>query len=174
MRTPLTLIVAGTLILVSALLAKETLQPPPAIEDPAKVFEKKKEKLQPWNPSKGLPTTFYRIGLREKVVLVSSATFGDGGSQYWIIKDGENKHFAFWKEPTTSFDSDKKEKRELKWNERHFWVGTTHQGYYGGGMKVPLGSESERFLESILSQLNDVGSNKSSYSTPGSGASLRE
>jgi hypothetical protein len=46
------------------------------------------------------------------------------------------------------------EKKELNWNERHFWIGTTHQGYYGGGMKVPLDSDTERFLESILSKLN--------------------
>lgn len=174
MRTPLTLIITGLLFLASALSGKQVVEPPSAIGDPAKTFEEKKEKLQPWDPEKGLPSTFYQIGLRDKVVLVSSATFGDGGSQYWIIKDRENNHFAFWKEPSSSFDRYTKEKKELKWNKRHFWVGTTHQGYYGGGMKVPLGSESERFLESILAQLNSQDSNKSSYSTPGSSAPLRE
>lgn len=133
------------------------------LEDKVAFFEENKESLQPWKAHKSLPTSIKEAGLGEDFELFDSASFGDGGSVYWIIRDKDGHYFAFWKGPEHSWDDEKNQSISLGWNERPFWIGTTHPGYYKGGVQVPYNSRAEQFLSTLITKIY---SNQSAHRTP--------
>jgi len=124
--------------------------PPMPPADKFALFEDHKETWQPWKPELGLPTSLRDIGLYGAIELYEHASFGDGGSIGWIIRDLNGHYFAFWKEPRLVVTEGPDDTGERRWDQRRFWVGTSHHSFHPGGVMVPMGSECEKFLEELV------------------------
>jgi hypothetical protein len=131
-------------------------------------FQKDRSVLQKWTSAQPLPTTLADIGFDGRFERVYLSIWTDGGSVGSLYRDEHGVFFAFCSAYPKYYDG-----REVVTVDRQtYFIGVMHPSEEGA-VKVPAGSPTERFLDSLSKKRTKKTANQSAQTTPGSCAPLR-
>ncbi len=111
----------------------------------ARDYEAAPEDRKSWDRNRPLPRSWADAGMRADAELMFTRGYLDGGSTAYFFKDSGGRYFVFGASTPIGAGSDNK----VVPLERFFFIGAAHASV-PGAVAVPVGSETDRFLLSIL------------------------
>ena len=123
-------------------------------------FQKEKSVVQKWKPSHPLPTKLADIGFDGRFERVYLSIWTDGGSVGSLYRDERGVFFAFCSAYPKYYDG----KEIVSVDRQTYFVGVMHPSEEGA-VRVPAGSPTERFLDSLSKKRTKKTANQSSQPT---------
>lgn len=148
-------VMAATFALLAAAHADDRVMPPALAEGAyaetsraREDYKQAPDELKKWNSTHALPVNWSDTGLRADAKLVFTEEVMDGGSRAFCFKDSVGRYFVFCLSAPLMNDGSGKVAR----SDPVFYVGVFHSGE-PGAIKVPVDSETEKFLIGILREV---------------------